>query len=88
MSNDKRFIMLEDGTWDLRVNHKSNVNLEDDFEEYDDEEQEDLYDDYDMYESEEEEDVFDEDTDDDISDVTEEYKNLVIVDEEDLNNEQ
>ena len=25
MSNDKRFIMLDDGTWDLRKNHKSSV---------------------------------------------------------------
>ena len=76
MSNDKRFILLEDGTWDLRKNHKSNVLLDEDF---------DLYDDYESYE---EDDVFDEETDDDISDITEDYKNLVIVDEEDLDNEQ
>ena len=65
MSNDKRFILLEDGTWDLRKNHKSNVVLDDDLDDYDDEEQ-----------------------DDDISDITEDYKNLVIVDEEDLDSEQ
>ena len=40
------------------------------------------------YESYEESDVFDEEPDDDISDITEDYKNLVIVDEEDLDNEQ
>ena len=32
MSNDKRFILLEDGTWDLRKNHKSNVVLDDDLD--------------------------------------------------------
>ena len=73
MSNDKRFILLEDGTWDLRKNHKSNVVLDDDLDDY---------------ESYEESDVFDEEPDDDISDITEDYKNLVIVDEEDLDNEQ
>ena len=85
MSNDKRFILLEDGTWDLRKNHKSNVLLDEDFDLYDDEDSDDLYDDYESYE---EDDVFDEETDDDISDITEDYKNLVIVDEEDLDNEQ
>ena len=85
MSNDKRFILLEDGTWDLRKNHKSNVLLDDDLDDYDDEESDDLYDDYESYE---ESDVFDEEPDDDISDITEDYKNLVIVDEEDLDNEQ
>ena len=85
MSNDKRFILLEDGTWDLRKNHKSNVLLDEDYDLYDDEDSDDLYDDYESYE---EDDVFDEETDDDISDITEDYKNLVIVDEEDLDNEQ
>ena len=79
------FILLEDGTWGLRKNHKSNVVLDDDLDDYDDEEPDDLYDDYESYE---EENVFDEEQDDDISDITEDYKNLVIVDEEDLDSEQ
>lgn len=86
MSNDKRFIMLDDGTWDLRKNHKSSVSLDNDLDDYDDDASDELYDDY---ESSFEEDNYDDnDQDDDISDVTEEYKNLVIVDEEDLENEQ
>lgn len=85
MSNDKRFILLEDGSWDLRKNHKSNVVLDDELDDYDDEEQDDLYDDYDSYE---EDDLNDLESDDDISDITEDYKNLVIVDEEDLDSEQ
>ena len=85
LTTSKEFILLEDGTWDLRKNHKSNVVLDDDLDDYDDEESDDLYDDYESYE---ESDVFDEEPDDDISDITEDYKNLVIVDEEDLDNEQ
>ena len=28
LTNDKRFLMLEDGTWDLRINHKTkNITL-------------------------------------------------------------
>ena len=83
LTSDKRFLMLEDGTWDLKTNHKTNnLTIEEDLEDYDDEMEEDYED---MIEDEEEnEDIYSEDSDDDISDVTEEYKNLVIVDEEDL----
>lgn len=83
LTNDKRFLLLEDGKWDLKVNHKSqNIAVEDDLDDY----EEIIEDDYDdMLESEEiEEDDYSDDQDDDIADVTEEYKNLVIVDEEEL----
>ncbi len=82
LTNDKRFILLENGNWDLRQNHKiKNLTLEDDLEDYD----EDL-EDYDDIEVEKEpEEEFAEEQDDNITDVTEEYKNLVIVDEEELN---
>ena len=81
LTNDKRFILLENGNWDLRQNHKTkNITLEEDLEDY----EEDI-EDYDDIEIEKEpEETFLEDTDDDISDVTEEYKNLVIVDEDSL----
>lgn len=83
LTNDKRFILMEDGNWDLRANHKSsNLSLEEDIEDYE-EEQEDDYEDV-VPEEQENEDIYSEETDDDISDVTEEYKNLVIVDEEEL----
>ena len=76
LTNDKRFIMLEGGLWDLQQNHKSKNGLEEeDMEDYDDE-------DIDL-----EEDDYSDDQDDDISDITEEYKNLVIVDEEELEQE-
>lgn len=81
LTNDKRFIMLDDGKWDLKQNHKTEgVISMDDLDDYDD--------DIDEYEEEEvvveSEDNYRDDTDDDISDVTEEYKNLVIVNEAEL----
>ncbi len=80
LTNDKRFILLEDGKWDLKQNHKTeNITLEDDLEDY----EEDLEDYEEEPEIEPEENYRDE-TDDDISDVTEEYKNLVIVNEAEL----
>jgi len=83
LTNDQRFLLMEDGTWDLKSNHKTNnLTIDEDLEDYDEELEEDYED---IVEDEEEnEDIYSEENDDDISDVTEEYKNLVIVDEEDL----
>lgn len=81
LTNDKRFILLEDGKWDLKENHKSeNIIPEDDLEDYEEE----TIDDYDdVIEPDDiEDDYSDEDEEDDSA--MEEYKNLVIVDEEDL----
>ncbi len=85
LTSDKRFIMLEDGSWDLQQNHKAKTVLNDeDFEDYEEETE-----DYDDEEVEKEEEIYDStDSDDDISDITEEYKNLVIVDEDELGQEQ
>lgn len=84
LTNDKRFILLEDGTWDHRQNHKAPTQIEEDEEDFDEENED--YDDEDVLEKEDE--MFDsDDSDDDIADITEEYKNLVIVDEEELGQE-
>ena len=42
LATDKNFILLDDGTWDLRVNHKSSKVLDTDDESEEDEEDEDL----------------------------------------------
>ncbi len=82
LTNDKRFILLDDGNWDLKENHKTeNLTVEDDLEDYDEETSED-YDDVIDYEDEIEDDYSDDDNSD--NEVAEEYKNLVIVDEEEL----
>ena len=87
LTKDKRFLLLEDGLWDLKKNHSVKVlkidevledmeELEeiepDETEEYDDEEEKDI--------------IYDENSEDDIDDELDDYKNLVIVDEEDLDN--
>ncbi|MGN0973640.1 MAG: DNA-directed RNA polymerase subunit delta [Bacilli bacterium] len=82
LATDKNFIMLDDGTWDLSKRHKSqkidldDADDEDDFEETEEIEKEDdnnfSYDTID-------EDNYD-DTDDDL-------KDLVIVDEDEIENE-
>lgn len=84
LTKDQRFVMLDDGTWDLTSKYKSkNLSIEEDIEDYDEsEEYDDLQEDLD--EENLEDDYSDKDETDDASDVTEEYKNLVIVDEEEL----
>ncbi len=74
LSTDHRFIMLEDGSWDLKTRHSTKViidNEEDEEEIIPDTEEED-----------EEEDIFydDEDNDDDTPD--DDLKDLVIIDED------
>lgn len=88
LTNDKRFLMLEDGCWDLRTRHTSDkvvvVSQDDDEEEElelkedNDIEQED--DGYDIDSTASDEDEFD-DSDDDL-------KDLVILDEDELELEQ
>ena len=81
LSTDKRFILLENGKWDLRNNHTSDkiVKVSDEDDEDEDEEE--------TTEKEEEieEDSYDDTEDEDYDDETnEELKDLVIIDEDEL----
>ena len=78
LTTDKKFIMLENGYWDLRTRHSEKLVIEDEDEDFEDV-------DYDEPEVEEEtEDVFyDEEADDDTSD--DDLKDLVIIDEDEEN---
>ena len=83
LSTDKRFILLDNGKWDLRSNHTSDkiikVPEEEDEEEENEEEEEK------QEEDEIEEDNFDDTEDDDYDDDTnEELKDLVVIDEDEL----
>ena len=89
LSTDKRFILLSNGTWDLRNRQKSDKIIkviEEDEDEEDEEEleekqdEEDLDDETDSYDDKEEEE-YDEET-------NEELKDLVIIDEDELELEQ
>lgn len=84
LSTDKRFILLENGKWDLRNNHTSDkiVKISDEEDEDEDEEEE-LEE---KIEDEEiEEDNYDDTDDEDYDeDANEELKDLVIIDEDEL----
>ena len=85
LATDKRFIMLEDGSWDLRSRHTSDkvikiADIEEDEEE--DEEKEEV-------EEEIEEDNYDDAEDEEYDeDTNEELKDLVVIDEDELELEQ
>ena len=88
LSTDKRFILLDNGKWDLRSNHTSDkvikVSDEDDEEDEDEE-----IEDEELEEDEIEEDNFDDTDESDYDDETnEELKDLVVIDEDELELEQ
>jgi len=78
LTTDKKFIMLNDGYWDLRTRHSEKLVIEEDDEEYEEiepEEPEEMEETDDSFYDEENE---DNDTDDDL-------KDLVVIDEEEEN---
>lgn len=86
LATDKRFILLEDGTWDLRSRHTSDkvikiIDSEDDEDEEDEEAKEDINDEI-------EEDNYDDNDDDIYDDSDDDLKDLVVIDEEELELEQ
>ena len=87
LSTDKRFILLEDGTWDVRSRHTSDkvVKITEDEEEETEENKDDIEESI----EEDEEDSYDDKDDDDYNDDSnEELKDLVVIDEEELELEQ
>lgn len=77
LSTEKRFVNLDKGFWDLRENHTMKVEIPDEDEETEEDNSEEVPEE----ETETEEDIYvDETSDDDTTD--DEYKDLVIMDEE------
>ena len=89
LATDKRFVLLENGKWDLRSNHKSDslIKISDSSEEEEDEEEDDDDEDLDKQEDLSVEDSYDDDDDYD-EDTNEELKGLVVIDEDELELEQ
>ena len=88
LATDKRFVLLEDGTWDLRNRHTSDkvVKVADEEDEEDIEEKENEEDEEDDSLAE---DSYDDTDESDYDDETnEELKDLVIIDEDELELEQ
>ena len=85
LATDKRFILLEDGTWDLKSRHTSDkvVKIVDNEDEEDEEEiskEEPI--------EEVEEDNYDDTDDDEYDDSEDDLKDLVVIDEDELELEQ
>lgn len=79
LSTDHRFIMLENGLWDLKTKHSTKVIIDSDEDEDIEEDIEDVEDDIEV---EEEKDIYaDDDIDDDL-DTDDDLKDLVIIDED------
>ncbi|MBR4261923.1 MAG: DNA-directed RNA polymerase subunit delta [Bacilli bacterium] len=88
LTTDKRFILLDDGNWDLKEKYASDkVKIDIDEEELDEEDEEELEESTDEIEEEEEEDEDNFDStvnDDDFDDSDDDYKDLVIIDEDEM----
>lgn len=84
LTTDKRFILLEDGTWDLRSRYTSDkiikVIEEDDEEEEIEIEKEDMVEETDDFDAT--------DDDEDLNDADDDLKDLVVLDEDELELEQ
>ncbi len=88
LATDKRFILLEDGTWDLKSRHTSDkiAKIIDNDEDEDEDNEEETKE---TPEEEIEEDNYDDNDDDDIyEDNDDDLKDLVVIDEEELELEQ
>ncbi len=82
LATDKRFILLDNGKWDLRSNHTSDKIIKVSDEDEEDEEQ---LEEEKQEEEEIEEDNFDDTEDEDYDeDTNEELKDLVVIDEDEL----
>lgn len=90
LSTDKNFVLLENGVWDLRKNHTSDKVLKTDQDDYEDEEE--VEEDEEKVDMEEQIDEDDYDSqvssEDDFDDGDDDLKDLVVLDEEELDLEQ
>lgn len=80
LSTDKRFIMLNNGYWDLRTNHSPKVVV------IDEDDEEVTLETEEENDEEEKEDVF-YDSDDETDDGDDDLKELVVIDEEEIDSE-
>ena len=83
LSTEKRFVMLENGYWDLRDNHSQKIIIDED-DDVDDEEV-DFDDPVDNDVTDDSEEIFDDNEDEDIDD-NDDLKNFAVIDEDDEEN--
>ena len=87
LTTSKNFILLNDGNWDLKINHSVKIDMDDIYEESDSEDEVTLEDDTELSEEDNyEDDSYDDNVlDDDVLD--DDYADLSIVDEDELDEE-
>ena len=78
LSTDHRFIMIENGFWDLKSKHSTKVVIDTDEEDED----ESIDEDFKSEDDDENEDIFYDDTENDDNDADDDLKDLVIIDED------
>ena len=83
LSTDKKLVLLPDGTWDLRSRQTSEMVAKVSQEE-DDDDTEDVIEKEEIEEDEELEDNYDDDSDEDYDDSDDDLKNLVVIDEDEM----
>ena len=83
LTTSKEFILLNDGNWDLKVNHSVKIDIDDIYEESDTEE--DVTEDDDLSEEDNYDDDYTDTSDDDLID--DDYSDLTIVDDTELDEE-
>jgi len=89
LATDKRFILLANGKWDLRKNHTSDKIIKVTADDEEEEEEEEEKEDEDSLSDEDEEDNYDDNEEEEYDEETnEELKDLVIIDEDELELEQ
>ena len=84
LSTDKRFILLDNGKWDLRSNHTSDKVIKVSDEEDEESDEENAEEDEELEEDIEEDSFDDTDESDYDDDTNEELKDLVVIDEDEL----
>lgn len=88
LTTSKEFILLNDGNWDLRANHSVKIDMEDIYDETDTEEELPEEDSEMSEEDNYEDDSYEKDIDDDMEDIEDDdFGDLSIVDEEELDSE-
>lgn len=83
LATDKRFVLLNDGTWDLKKRYKSDE-IKKHTEEDEDDEEDDQDDEKEVVEDDIEEDNYDDQDTEYDEDANEELKDLVVIDEDEL----
>lgn len=86
LTTSKEFILLNDGNWDLKINHSVKIDMDDIYEENDSDEMEEVDSDDMSLEDDYEDDSYEDDIDtDDLLD--DDFADLTIVDDDELDND-